>query len=53
MGAEVAQSICCLTRPGDRGSIPGRGERIFLLAFVSRPAQGPSQPLVEWEPGIF
>jgi hypothetical protein len=25
---------------GDRGSIPGRGERIFPLASVSRPALG-------------
>jgi hypothetical protein len=29
-------------RPGDRGSIPGRGERIFRLAFVSRPALKPT-----------
>jgi hypothetical protein len=27
-------------RLGDRGSILGRGERIFLLASVSRPALG-------------
>jgi hypothetical protein len=27
-------------RPGDRVSIPGRGERIFSLASVSRPALG-------------
>jgi hypothetical protein len=32
-------------RPGDRGSISGRGERIFHLASVSRPALGPTQPL--------
>jgi hypothetical protein len=28
-------------RPGDRGSIPGRGKRIFAVASVSRPALGP------------
>jgi hypothetical protein len=34
--ARVAQSVQCLAgQPGDRGSIPGRGERI--LASVSRP----------------
>jgi hypothetical protein len=27
-------------RPGDRGSIPGRGERIFPLTSVPRPALG-------------
>jgi hypothetical protein len=39
-------------RPGDRGSIPGRGEIIFPLAFVFRPALGPTQPLVQWVPGL-
>jgi hypothetical protein len=37
-------------RPGDRGSIPGRGERIFPLASVSRPALGPTQTPVQWVP---
>jgi hypothetical protein len=32
-------------RPGDRGSIPDRGKRIFRLAPVSRPALGPPSPL--------
>jgi hypothetical protein len=36
--------------PGDRGSIPGRGKRIFPLASVSRPALGPTQPPVRWVP---
>jgi hypothetical protein len=37
-------------RPGDRGSIPGRGKRIFPVASVSRPALGPTQPLVQRVP---
>jgi hypothetical protein len=40
-------------RPGDRGSIPGRGERIFPLASVSRPAQGPTQPPVQRVLGLL
>jgi hypothetical protein len=32
------------------GSIPGRGERIFPLNSVSRPALGPTQPPVQWVP---
>jgi hypothetical protein len=30
-------------RSGDRGSIPGKGERIFSLASMSRPALAPVQ----------
>jgi hypothetical protein len=37
----------------DRGSIPGRGERIFPLASVSRPALGPTQHPVQWVPGVL
>jgi hypothetical protein len=29
---------------GDRGSIPGRGKRVYPVASVSRPAVGPTQP---------
>jgi hypothetical protein len=35
-----------LARQGDRGTIPSRGERIFLLASVSRPALRPTHPPV-------
>jgi hypothetical protein len=38
---------------GDRGSIPGRGWRIFPLASVSRPALRPTQPPVQWVPGVL
>jgi hypothetical protein len=37
---------------GDRGSIPGRGERIFPLTSVSRPVLGPTQPPVQLVPGV-
>jgi hypothetical protein len=38
-------------RPGNPGSIPGRGENIFPVAFVSKPGLGPVQPNVQWVPG--
>jgi hypothetical protein len=41
-------SIVRAGRPGDRCSIPGRGESIFRLVPVSRPALGPTQPPVQW-----
>jgi hypothetical protein len=34
--------------PGDRGSISGGGERIFLVASVSRPSLGPTQSPLQW-----
>jgi hypothetical protein len=37
----------------DRGSIPGRGEMIFLLASVSRPALRLTQLPVQWVPGVL
>jgi hypothetical protein len=32
---------------------PGRGKRIFPLASVCRPALGPTQPPVQWLPGVL
>jgi hypothetical protein len=40
-------------QPGYRGSIPDRGERIFPLAVVSRPALGPAQPPLQWVLGVL
>jgi hypothetical protein len=34
-------------RQGNRGSIPGKGERIFPLASVSIPAVGPTHPPIQ------
>jgi hypothetical protein len=52
--AQSVYSVWLLTgRPGDRGAIPGRGERIFPLAFVSRPAVGPTQAAVQKVPGVL
>jgi hypothetical protein len=51
----VAQLVQCLATgwtTGHGGSIPGRGDRIFPLASVSTPARGPTQPPVQWVPGV-
>jgi hypothetical protein len=54
--SRVAQSVWCLSTgwtTGRSGSIPGRGERIFLVAFVPRPALRPTQLPVQWVPGVL
>jgi len=40
-------------RAGRPGFDPRRGQRIFPLASVSRPALGPIQPPVQWVPGVL
>jgi hypothetical protein len=37
----------------DRGSITRQRQRIFLLAYASRPALGPTQPPVHWVPRVL
>jgi hypothetical protein len=49
----IIYSFSWSSQPGDRGSIPGRGERIFLLVSVTWPALGPTQPPVQWVPGVL
>jgi hypothetical protein len=52
-GAGLSQSVYWLAtywKTGRSGSIPGREERIFPSASVSRWATGPTQPPVQWVP---
>jgi hypothetical protein len=54
--SRVAQSVQCLATGWTTGRSmfdPGRGERIFPAASVSRPALGPTQPPVQWVPGVL
>jgi hypothetical protein len=37
----------------DRGSIPGRGCDTVLLATASTSALGPTQPPIQWIPGVL
>jgi hypothetical protein len=37
---------------GRSGFDPRQGQRIFPLSSVSRPALGPTQPPVQWVPGV-
>jgi hypothetical protein len=36
----------------DRGSIPDRGRIFFPFATASRPTVGPTQPPIQWVPGL-
>jgi hypothetical protein len=56
LGAGAAQAVQCLTTgwtTGRSGFDPRWGQRIFPLASVSRPALGPTQPPVQWVPGVL
>jgi hypothetical protein len=56
LGAGVAQSVYCLTTDWKTGRSefdPRQGQRIFPLTSVSRPALGPTQPPVQWVPGVL
>jgi hypothetical protein len=55
-GAGVAQSVQCLTTgwmTGRSGFDPRQRQRIFPLSSVSRPALRPTQPPVQWVPGVL
>jgi hypothetical protein len=40
-------------RAGRSGFDSRQGQRIFLLASASRPALGPTQPPIQWVPGVL
>jgi hypothetical protein len=47
---------CCIFSgwtTGRSGFDPRQGQRIFPLTSVSRPALGPTQPPVQWVPGVL
>jgi hypothetical protein len=52
LGAGVAQSVQCLATTGRSGFDPRQGQGTFPVASVSRPALGPTQPPVQWVPGV-
>jgi hypothetical protein len=54
--SRVAQSVQCLATGWTTGRSridPRQGQRIFPLASMSRPALGPTQPPVQWVPGVL
>jgi hypothetical protein len=56
VGAEVAQALLCLTTQwmiGRSGFDPRQGQGIFPLSSVSRSVLGPTQPPVQWVPGVL
>jgi hypothetical protein len=53
---ELSAVIYCLTTgwtTGRSGLDSRRGQRIFHLSSVSGPALGPTQPPVQWVPGVL
>jgi hypothetical protein len=48
----LSGSIVSDCRLDDQGLIPD-GQRIFLLAPAFRPAAGPTQPPIQWVPGVL
>jgi hypothetical protein len=46
-------SDCGMDDRGERGSIPGGDKGFFPIASVSRPALRPTQPPVQWVPGVL
>jgi hypothetical protein len=53
-GAGVTEdSILYYYRLDDRDSIPGRDKGFFSLASVSTPALKPTQPPIQWVPGVL
>jgi hypothetical protein len=55
-GAGLAQAVYCLTTGWTTGRSafdPRQGQRFFPIASLSKPALGPTQPPVQWVPGVL